>query len=558
MKKIFLAIILAGVLHSNAWAKEGIGTLISPGELAKAHSKYEGITNCTKCHKLGGGIPDSNCLDCHDKLAARIKNKEGLHAKFTGECISCHGDHKGRNYKMITIEKERFDHDRTDYRLVDKHAGVKCEKCHKKEGVYTGASRECLSCHDDYHKKQLSSDCANCHNFKGWKDIVRFNHNTSSRYALIAKHADVKCEKCHPGSKYKPIEHAKCVDCHKDAHKKQFTGKTCESCHSTEDWKKTSFDHNSTAYKGYKLEGKHIKTPCEKCHADGRYKPITADCFNCHKNDDTHKEELGRTCDRCHTPEDWKKTTLDHNLKTKFPLLGKHRDTPCEKCHKGKKYRTKAERCVDCHEDKHKGEFKEECSSCHTQLDWQPRKFDHKKKTGVELSGAHNDVVCSNCHGEKKDFRGANRYCNQCHTDPHLNQFGALECSRCHGQNSWNTALFRHGSTGFPLTGAHLNVECAECHKNRVYRNTSTACVICHLDRYNSATNHVSGGYPLDCTVCHKITSGGWMTINHANITTGCATCHLSYSNPPRPASHSTNGWTVCENCHRYATGWTY
>ncbi|MBI5599892.1 MAG: hypothetical protein HY890_09210, partial [Deltaproteobacteria bacterium] len=313
MKKVFLAIILAGVLHSNAWAKEGVGTLISPGELAKAHSKYEGIMNCTECHKLGGGIPDSNCLGCHDKLAARIKNKEGLHARFTGECISCHSDHRGRNYRMITIEKDKFDHDRTDYRLIDRHAGVRCEKCHKKEGVYTGASRECLSCHDDYHKKQLSSDCAGCHNFKGWKDIARFNHNTASKYALIARHADVKCVKCHAKGKYKPVEHAKCDDCHKDTHKKQFTGKTCESCHSTEGWKKTSFDHNSTGYKGYRLDGKHLKTTCEKCHADGRFKPVEhAKCDDCHK--DTHKKQFtGKTCESCHSTEGWKKTSFDHN-----------------------------------------------------------------------------------------------------------------------------------------------------------------------------------------------------------------------------------------------------
>ncbi|MBI5343807.1 MAG: cytochrome C, partial [Deltaproteobacteria bacterium] len=89
---------------------------------------------------------------------------------------------------------------------------------------------------------------------------------------------------------------------------------------------------------------------------------------------------------------------LDHNLQTKFPLIGKHNDTKCEKCHKEKKYRTKAEKCLDCHKDPHKGEYKEECSSCHTQFDWLPRKFDHKKKTGFQLYGVHNDVICANCH----------------------------------------------------------------------------------------------------------------------------------------------------------------
>ncbi|HXI09689.1 MAG TPA: hypothetical protein VNK06_02695, partial [Thermodesulfobacteriota bacterium] len=71
MKKLLILIALL-VLCQNAFAKDGVDSLISPGDLAKGHAKYEGITNCTQCHKLGSGVPDSKCLDCHDKLAARI------------------------------------------------------------------------------------------------------------------------------------------------------------------------------------------------------------------------------------------------------------------------------------------------------------------------------------------------------------------------------------------------------------------------------------------------------------------------------------------------------
>src|SRR5574340_195322 len=323
-------ILIMLLLSSNAWAKDGFDSLISPGELASSHAKWEGITNCTKCHRLGGGLPDGNCLACHEKLAKQIKSNLGLHAKYTDPCVKCHSDHKGRSYKMISVEKDKFNHDRTDYPLKDSHAKVVCDKCHKKEGVYTGLSQNCNTCHDDKHKKQLSQDCDKCHNFKKWKDIDKFKHSDSA-YKLEGKHFEVKCEKCHAQGKYKPLEYKKCDDCHKDAHKRQFAGKTCESCHDVKGWKKTAFDHDSPEYKGYKLEGKHREVKCEKCHVQGKFKPLDyKKCDDCHK--DPHKRQFaGKTCESCHDVKGWKKTAFEHNSPDYkgYKLEGKHLKTPC-------------------------------------------------------------------------------------------------------------------------------------------------------------------------------------------------------------------------------------
>ncbi len=45
---------------------------ISPGELSKAHSHLEGLTNCTKCHVLGEKETTSKCLDCHKEIKKLI------------------------------------------------------------------------------------------------------------------------------------------------------------------------------------------------------------------------------------------------------------------------------------------------------------------------------------------------------------------------------------------------------------------------------------------------------------------------------------------------------
>jgi len=757
-RKIFLvALFLLFNVYANGWAQD-IGSLISPGELSSPHAKYDGIKNCTKCHELGEGITDSKCLECHDKLAARISNKQGYHANIKDPCIKCHSDHKGRGYKMVSLDKDKFDHEPTGYSLKDKHADVKCIKCHKKEGVYTGLAKECISCHEDKHKGQLDKDCGRCHNFKGWKDIEKFKHDTDSKYQLKGKHMDVKCAKCHPKNKFKIEKYEECITCHKDPHKgkpicadchttdgwkkvkidhsktkypltnkheevacekchknkqlkdipfetcdgsfchkdphkNQFKDKKCDACHNTKGWKPSLFDHASQEYKGYKLDGKHVDTKCEKCHVQGRYKPLnsktcdTADChkdehkgqfkekacdschntkgwkpslfdhasqeykgfkldgkhvdtkcekchvqdrykplnsktcdtsdchknphkgqfkdkacdschttkswkettydhsaqysafklsgkhekakcdkchaegkysktpkecIGCHEKEDVHKNELGKLCEKCHDAEDWKKPTFNHNLNSEYPLIGKHKDTKCDKCHKEKKYKTKDQRCIDCHKDIHKGEFDQDCSKCHTPFDWQPKTFDHKKQARFELKGIHNDLLCTNCHKVKGEYKGVNRNCSKCHTDPHLNQFGSSGCEQCHTQNSWNPTLFNHSRTGYPLVGQHRQAECRSCHADRVYRRTSTACYNCHVNRYNSALNHLANGYSHECRDCHIMTFTSW-AFNHSKVSgsASCATCHLNNI----PASHAAKGFgTSCENCHRYPT----
>ncbi len=104
MKKAFVIILLSVLPLTAAFAEDGVDVLISPGALAGPHAKYEGIKNCTKCHKLRGGVPDANCLACHDKLAEKIRSKKGLHSRYTEPCISCHSDHKGRKFKMVSLD----------------------------------------------------------------------------------------------------------------------------------------------------------------------------------------------------------------------------------------------------------------------------------------------------------------------------------------------------------------------------------------------------------------------------------------------------------------------
>ena len=66
-------------------------------------------------------------------------------------------------------------------------------------------------------------------------------------------------------------------------------------------------------------------------------------------------------------------------------------------------------------------------------------------------------------------------------------------CESCHSTATWANATFNHSATGFPLTGAHVPLQCSQCHVNGNYSLTDTSCVSCHLKDYQGTTdpNHV-------------------------------------------------------------------
>ena len=97
-----------------AWAQ------LSPGKLTKAHSKLEGLANCTQCHTIGAKISEQKCLDCHKELKGRISSKKGYHVSSAvkgKECITCHSEHHGLNFDMVRFDKKTFDHKLTCYEL---------------------------------------------------------------------------------------------------------------------------------------------------------------------------------------------------------------------------------------------------------------------------------------------------------------------------------------------------------------------------------------------------------------------------------------------------------
>ena len=523
-------LVLFGILFLSQ-----IGTAqISPGELAKVHAHLEGMANCTQCHTLGDKVSNEKCLDCHKEIKIRLEESKGFHAssKVRGKnCTICHSDHYGRNYDIVHLQKDRFDHNDTGYKLEGKHAKKDCIDCHKKENIkdaqinkkqetYLGLTGQCLTCHEDFHQHTLSVNCLECHIADAFKPASKFNH-TKAKYQLKGKHSEVACEKCHIKSvrngknfqQFTGLQFQNCVNCHKDPHENKF-GQNCTQCHVEESFQTvkslSQFDHSKT---GFLLNGRHAQVVCKSCHRVSITAPVKHEkCTDCHA--DYHRgqfknSEKSADCSECHDVTGFAQFTYSveqHNL-TKFKLEGAHLAIPCFECHKKEKdwnFRDIGDKCVDCHKDIHKNMIDtkyyqdERCENCHQVLGWSEIKFDHQL-TSFALEGKHAVTSCRKCHFEFKNegvvvqkFDKLERNCENCHTDVHHAQFNEnkeIVCVRCHGFENWKPGKFNHNNTRFKLEEGHKDVACVKCHKIQIegsysyikYKFKDISCVTCHL-----------------------------------------------------------------------------
>lgn len=475
-------------------------------ELKGAHTNSKVL--CKDCHSPLKKYRDApiKCNGCHEKAD---KHKGSLGP----ECQNCHEE---KDWKTT-----HFDHSKTKFDLLDKHKEVKCTKCHI-DNKYKDTPKLCNDCHkkdDDGakgHKGKFGPKCETCHNAKGWKETI-FDHD-KTKYPLLGKHKEIKCIECHKGNLYKDKLKKECVACHKKdddgpkGHKGKF-GPKCESCHVERGWKDIPFDHEKKTK--FPLFGKHKDIKCSDCHKGDLYKDkLKMDCYSCHKKDDDkekgHKGKFGTKCETCHNAKSWKEMAFDHDKKTKYPLLGKHRDAKCVACHKGDLYKDKLKSdCFSCHEkdDKHETQEGKKCETCHHEQSWKKAEFDHRQSR-YPLTGQHQITECKKCHLTPK-FKDAKSDCWSCHEkkDAHKRTLGTA-CEKCHNTRDWKNWDFNHDKTGFKLQGKHKDLKCGDCHKTPSLGKLklATSCASCH----DKDDKH-DGSFGRRCEQCHVGSS--WKTI---------------------------------------------
>jgi hypothetical protein len=278
----------------------------------------------------------------------------------------------------------------------------------------------------------------------------------------------------------------------------------------------------------------------------------------------TSHSEIGKDCRQCHPPF-WSAQTM-------------------------------ADLCLDCHVNVQQqigdptsmhgilsqGAHKP-CQNCHTEHNgpnaaltvMDPMDFPHDQ-TGYSLAGhqARSDglpFACGDCHPGGISTMDQ-QTCIDCHrtidpqfTDTHLFDFGE-GCLACHdGVDIYGD--FDHNQVTFPLTGAHLQVNCSGCHINAYtvpdLQNTPTTCEACHL----SDDAH-AGEFGTQCGVCHS--PDGWepaqfdhslaeFPLEGEHVDVPCDSCHTKgfkgtpmdcYSCHVQDDEHNGAFGTACETCH--------
>ena len=569
-----------------------------PGPVIEGHAKVE--IECAKCHKkFDKGAQTGLCSDCHKEVARDFREKRGYHGRLKEEkaCKDCHTEHKGRNAKLAIFDTDKFDHSQTDFQLKGGHLNEKaqCKSCHLEKTKYREAPSVCNACHkkDDKHKGKLGADCTNCHVEKGWK-ATTFDHNKAN-FKLLGKHVNVNCKSCHIGDGYKDTP-KQCSACHKkDDQEKGHKGRLgdkCETCHSEEKWKSNAFNHDNDTK--FPLRDKHKAAKCDVCHKGGltgKDAELTTKlervCVVCHKKDDQekgHQGGMGGKCETCHIEKEWKASTFDHGVDTKFPLRDKHQMAKCDACHKsvipGNKAELKLEKeCFACHkkddqEKGHKGGVGSKCETCHSEKEWKASTFDHGIGTKFPLRDKHKSAKCDACHkgeisGNKADLKLV-KECFACHEkdDKHKEQLG-IKCDRCHNEKRWQNALYDHTKARFILTGTHLKAECKKCHLTPTSYNLPLACGVCH--EKNDAHKKRFGA---ECANCHY--TDGWKNLRYRHDQTRfkqdgmhkkvkCVVCHqgqveTAFNTPKacvdchKEEVHSYG--SQCERCHT-TSNWT-
>lgn len=464
-------------------------------------------------------------------------------------------EHNGRTFTLARIDRGKFDHGaQTGFALTGKHRAQKCEACHTAAHIaaaaraeirvkdpnhtFLGLRRECTGCHEDHHRGQLGNDCARCHSQEAWKPPTGFDH-TRARFVLTGLHQKVPCQKCHgpkPGeavARYQGLAFNGCQNCHNDPHR--------------------------GAFQEAKVQG-----TCDRCHDTGGFKNNRSSAV------------------------------FNHSM-TKFPLVGKHTELACEKCHKSTDFKRPVAhaRCQDCHQDPHRGQFAaraagSDCGSCHAETGFKPAKFDRTAHaaTAFPLKGKHLELRCVECHkpeGRDAVFKTGKLTCAECHTDQHGGEFAGApwnnQCGSCHDESGFRPSKFtpaRHAEGKFPLTGAHARVACEKCHKPmadakangqpRQYHFASRACTTCHENRHQTKVacdtchtteawkatlefNHSSTNFKLEgahqtlkCAQCHT-------DIVFSKATARCASCHAA-KDPHRGQFATGDRAEDCSACH--------
>ena len=132
--------------------------------------------------------------------------------------------------------------------------------------------------------------------------------------------------------------------------------------------------------------------------------------------------------------------------------------------------------------------------------------------------------------------------CVGCHEDPHEAKLGEA-CAKCHDSVDWEHELKRLEQHEVAMTGGHQGLQCVDCHEGGANLAPTVGCEGCHEQAH--------GGTEAACHNCHNVEAFAPAKFDHdfctckfpgKHRTADCLKCHTDFNFTQTP--------TLCSQCH--------
>jgi cytochrome b subunit of formate dehydrogenase len=258
-------------------------------------------------------IDNLECLGCHRDKINEKKFDQSVHRN--NSCVSCHLDitNLKTHIKAMGIKGASV---RTQ--------PVKCHLCHEEEasGYYTSVhfrnQVECIDCHINIHeltfwkgdKKRVIETCTICHPDEGYSESVH------GKGVMAGNPDSPDCTDCHGQNKTIhniPILKGKAL--------REFHTEACAKCHDNKKMMKRNKVFpiaTQTYYESYHGKIEELGYPklvagCSDCHGSHNVLPAN------NPNSSISKENLVKTCGKCHPNSDTNFIKFDTHANYKNP-----------------------------------------------------------------------------------------------------------------------------------------------------------------------------------------------------------------------------------------------
>jgi hypothetical protein len=533
------------------------------GDCGQCHS----TSSFTTAGKPANHIPTSQpCALCHSN-PSDYSQATMNHAGITSGCATCHGP--GLSFANVVPVAPPATHIPTSQ---------PCEVCHSATTFTSFAGTQ-------MNHAGITSGCATCH--AAGKTFFGVVMKTPP--ATHIPIAGAACEACHSASNFSsfggtPMSHGPVASI------------SCSTCHETG---KSWFGVTIVTRPTLAQDPAHPQTgDCGQCHSTSSFNtagkpanhiPTSQPCALCHSNPNDYSQAMmnhaGITngCATCHGPG----LSFANVVPVSPPATHIPTSQPCEVCHSATTFTSFAgtqmnhagitANCATCHAAgktffgvvmktppaTHIPFGGAACEACHS-----ASTFSSFANTPMN-HGPVSSISCQTCHETGKSWFGVTIVTRPTLAqDPNHPQTG--DCGQCHSTSSFATA-------GKPANHIPTSQPCALCHSNPSdysqatmnHAGITSGCATCHGPGLSFANivpkeppaTHIPTGQP--CEVCHSATnfsSFAGTQMNHAGIISNCADCHaagktffgVTVKTPP--ATHIPFGGAACEACHSAST----